>query len=224
MWVNPEMLRMYLNLPHVIIGGVILFTGILQLVLRKGGPRHTLLGKVYTLCMVFSFLTSFPTAIAANNYFLATVGMFSLFMAVTGHRFLSMVKRPQPSIADKLLTLFFALGLVWMIALVLQFMLAGQWTGVLILSVFTAFYGWMSLPDFFCFVWKGTTAPRLSGQNAVRHHIGRMVGSYIAAVTAFLVNVQPLPFPALNWLLPTALGTTLIPYFTKKYTPKREKK
>jgi uncharacterized membrane protein len=224
MWMNLETLRMYLNLPHVIIGGVILFTGALQLVLRKGGTRHALLGKIYTLCMVLSFLTSFPTAIAANNYFLATVGMFSLFMAVSAYRFLSMVKRPQPSVADKLLTLFFAFGLVWMTALMVQFAAAGHWTGVMVLGVFAWIYGWMSLPDFFCFVWKGTTAPRLSGQNVLRHHIGRMVGSYIAAVTAFLVNVQPLPFPVLNWLLPTALGTTLIPFFMKKYTPKREKK
>jgi hypothetical protein len=37
-----------------------------------------------------------------------------------------------------------------------------------------------------------------------------MVGSYIAAVTAFLANVQPFGNTFLNWLLPTGIGTAFI--------------
>jgi hypothetical protein len=47
-------------------------------------------------------------------------------------------------------------------------------------------------------------------------HIQRMVGSYIAALTAFLVvNNTYLP-PLMAWLMPTIIMTPLIFYWSKK--------
>jgi hypothetical protein len=52
-------------------------------------------------------------------------------------------------------------------------------------------------------------------------HIGRMCGTYIATVTAFLVvNINFVKPGWILWLLPTAIGTVIITYFTATWTKK----
>jgi len=60
------------------------------------------------------------------------------------------------------------------------------------------------------------------GKSTIRNfflttHIQRMMGSYIASVTAFLVvNNEILP-PVIVWLLPTLVIAPLITIWTRKY-------
>jgi hypothetical protein len=49
------------------------------------------------------------------------------------------------------------------------------------------------------------------------NHIGKMVGSYIATVTAFLVNNMHIGPMLVWWLGPTFIGTFVIAYFIKRY-------
>lgn len=64
------------------------------------------------------------------------------------------------------------------------------------------------------------------GNNTVKNywlliHIQRMIGAYIAALTAFLVvNNTYLPSLA-AWLLPTVILTPLIFYWSKMYANKQ---
>ena len=65
--------------------------------------------------------------------------------------------------------------------------------------------------------YKNFAADNLHRNHYLRGHIARMVGGYIAAVTAFLVvNNQVLP-AIVAWLLPTAILVPLIVKWSKEY-------
>jgi hypothetical protein len=52
-------------------------------------------------------------------------------------------------------------------------------------------------------------------------HIGSMGGSYVAAVTAFVVvNIQLPQYGWVLWVLPTAIGTAIIAQTIRKYKAK----
>lgn len=52
----------------------------------------------------------------------------------------------------------------------------------------------------------------------LRQHIGMMMGTYIATITAFIVvNVNDFKPAWLLWLAPTAILVPLMIYWTKKY-------
>jgi hypothetical protein len=54
-------------------------------------------------------------------------------------------------------------------------------------------------------------------------HIGRMLGAYIATLTAFLVvNSEFFPSLLIAWLGPSAIGTPLIIYWIRRYKRKLE--
>ena len=60
-------------------------------------------------------------------------------------------------------------------------------------------------------------------KKAIRMHIGKITGGYIAAFTAFLVVNDVLP-SIMSWLLPTAFGLIFITYWQRKVSPKSKKR
>lgn len=72
---------------------------------------------------------------------------------------------------------------------------------------------------------RGLPIPRMAW---LRRHIGMMMGTYIATVTAFIVtagprtewysSIQPQWLP---WILPSLVLTPMIMYYTKKYASKK---
>jgi hypothetical protein len=69
----------------------------------------------------------------------------------------------------------------------------------------------------------GYAARKRKWKNWLQHHIRGMLGSYIGAVTALLVNVgDSIPLlnklPALSyWFLPTIIGSPLIYIVARRY-------
>ncbi len=68
-----------------------------------------------------------------------------------------------------------------------------------------------------------TLQEKNAGKNWIHHHIRGMLGSYIGAVTALLVNVG-IHIPIINllppiwfWFLPTLIGIPLVASVSKKY-------
>lgn len=54
------------------------------------------------------------------------------------------------------------------------------------------------------------------------NHIGRMVGGFITAITAFSVNVLSFLPGLAQWLWPTLIGTPIIIYWVRTYRKKLE--
>lgn len=70
----------------------------------------------------------------------------------------------------------------------------------------------------------GYRAKKRRANNWLTSHIAGMIGSYIGAVTALMVNVVPLiPVwntlypPLINWFLPTIIGTPIIFHLVNKH-------
>lgn len=66
---------------------------------------------------------------------------------------------------------------------------------------------------------------RYRRSSSVKHgwlfnHIGRMVGGFIAALTAFSTNVLTFMPGLWQWLWPTMIGTPLIIYWIRSYRKK----
>jgi uncharacterized membrane protein len=206
---------------HITVGGGALVLGALQMVLPHGGTTHRALGRFYVLCMMFSFATSMPMSLYTGNIFLSIIGVFSFYMALTGQRLYVAAIHGRFSTIDKALSVLFGFSALLMAAFSVYYFARGASNAGIVLGVFTIIFGSMTIADLRD-MW-GKNRPNVRSYWKYRH-IGRMVGSYIAAVTAFLANVQPFGSTLLNWLLPTVIGTTFIWYQIRKYKLAAEEK
>lgn len=204
------LLKGYLAPVHIVVGAWILIAGAWQMIAKKGTEIHRRIGNGYLWGMYISFLTSFPLSILSENYFLATIGLFSLYLAHSGKRMLAIGKANRVSALDKASILFFAFSVVWMMLITLYLALENKMVGAIILGMFTGIFVRLVWKDVRFILLGEDVKVYVNAQNRVKHHLGRMIGSYIAATTAFLVNVEPLPHPILNWLLPTIIGLLFI--------------
>lgn len=181
----------------------------------KGGKVHRRFGKIYFWLMAVVCLTAIVVAIYKPVLFLALVAVFSFYFCFRGYRVL-LTKRASPQAIDWL-------GVVLMLLAGLGLLAVGilQPTGVAlpapaVSSVFGAGAILLAAIDIFQFL-----RPPADKNAWWFNHMSGMLGSYIAAVTAFsAVNFSFLP-PAARWLWPTAIGTPAIviwiAYYKRKF-------
>lgn len=200
---------------HIVFGAIALLSGILAIVFQKGGKFHNASGKVYYWSMIGIGLTAFGVAIPKGNLFLLMVGGFSTYMTLTGYRFLQF-RRNSKLTFGTMDYLFIVLGFITVL-IPAGFIVRIGWENVGgILPVFLVFSVILisMLTTDLIHSKKLTTYPK--GWFLSRH-ISRMMGAFIATVTAFLVqNWQTDPI-FIAWLLPTVIFVPLIIYFTKKF-------
>lgn len=211
-----EFLRQLLMPVHVTAGAALLVLGLLQLAIPRKGRFHRSAGRLYVAAMVVSFLSSLPVILITSNIFLGLVGIFSLYLAVTGYRFARLRIRPEPAAIDRFLAVAFLGCAAAMMALATWYALHQAWLATAVLGVFGLIFLRGTVSD------MRRVFGRDNGRASpwIRGHVIRMVGSYIASVTAFLVNVEPFGAHILNWLLPTLLGSLLISRLVRKFSPR----
>ena len=198
---------------HIIAGSVGLFTGTINIIRKKGDQPHRLVGKFFFYGMLINAIAGFIMSILHNNLFLLVIAVFSFYMTATGQRFLSLkqlTKGQKPKSIDWMITFI-------MLAFSLFFILFG---GYLIYNnnnfgIVLIVFGLISM------LMARTDIKIYNGKIKIKNywlliHIQRMIGAYIASLTAFLVvNNTYLP-PVVAWLLPTVILTPLIFYWSKK--------
>lgn len=194
---------------HVTAGTLALITGLLAMILKSQTPKHKRVGKIYFWCMTVIFVTGFYLSLIRGNLFLFYISIFSYYLTLVAYRALK-YKDPAKR----------AERMDWLIELVS----GGAFLGLVIYAVISFIYpeGRMSglIPLAFGLIglsgvrrntarFRSGPSERLSWQKL---HIGNMIGSYIAAVTAFLVNQSEyIPVnPVILWLGPTVLLVPLI--------------
>ncbi len=201
---------------HIAAGFIALFAGAIALVTEKGGDRHRQTGRPYVRSMAVvvgtvPILLAFdPTDFARQ--FLLLVAVFS------GYRVLSR-KRPaadgQPLdwVAAGLLAIS-SLGLGgWGLALVL----GGTQTQFSDIGIVLAVFGGIGIVAGMSDLRDFRNVDRRDPWMA--DHLGRMIGGYIATVTAIsVVNLSGILPGAVAWLWPTAIGVPLIWYWKSKYS------
>ncbi len=210
---------------HIAAGALALASGLFQLVSPKQGTLHRQIGRVYCITMVVVCTSALVTSAyrivvqqQPGAVFLAAVGVFGLFLTLTGYRY-GRRKSAPPTAADRWLVLT---G----IAATLALFATGAWVytrGITMLVVLCLVFGLIQLlmaAEDYRYAFYRKISARYGTLTWKFTHLGRMTGSYIAAVTAFFVNINLLPVPLLNWLLPTVAGGAAIAGFTAHYARK----
>ena len=200
---------------HVISGILSLLTGLLVFILKKGTSLHIQIGKAYYAAMTIVFVTSVYVSAVKNNIFLLLIGIFSYYLVYTGIFYNR--NRTAEKIGNWSYTriYFFALIFLSMILYGIYALTASAYALGIILLVFGGIGGLLSKTDITFYILK---KEQNSKNFSVRSHLGRMTGSYIAALTAFAVNNLHFLPTVVIWLLPTFLGFGLISYYDRKYS------
>lgn len=203
---------------HAFFGGIGLMTGIGSILVKKGNALHKKLGKLFSIGMLTSCLISLFICWMPNhqNIFLFLIGLFTIYLVISGNRATSFKYKTKANFTDKLIsgsTLFFS---VIMIAIGIYCQLKNIQNGILFLF-FGGFGLYMSIKDFMFF--KNVSEMK---KKWLIKHIGKMTGALIASVTAFIVAGIGLG-NLIAWITPSILGTIYIIYWNRKTTPKTDK-
>src|SRR5499426_2158132 len=181
---------------HIAAGTVALVLAPLAMLTVKGGRAHRRWGKIYFWSMAAVAATAVVMALWRPKIFLALLAVFSFYMAFSGYRTLWR-KRPAqgqgPTALDWTAALLtFAVSAVMVVFGALGMILAGLDIGKFVRPPTDRNTWWFA-------------------------HMGGMLGSYIATVSAFsVVNFTFLPTAA-RWLWPTVIGTPLIALWITYY-------
>jgi len=205
-----------LKIIHVVAGTSALLSGALAIALRNKVKYHRVVGRVYFWSMLVVFLTSVYIGLARMNLFLICVGFFTFYMCVTAYRSLKLKKIPhqqKPLTIDWLIELLFGCAHLFFVFLAIWFFARQNYEVTFVALVFGSFglLGNYNTLKRFKQVQKHKNFWLLA-------HISGMLGSYIGAITAFVVNNSayiPLP-PVVLWLGPTVLLTPFIVYENRK--------
>jgi len=189
---------------HAIFGSTALFSGFLAIVSKKGQRFHILTGKIYAGAMFGVIISAWVASCFKLNLFLILIGLFAFYLVIRGLRS-TRIKSLKPTIIDwVLLAMGFATS-VYMIS-----------TLNLILLVFGIIFLILLSGDLQIFI-KIKKGKSIHPKEWLASHLGMMLGSYIAALTAFIViNIEYDPLPWLPWILPSLILTPLIFIYTRK--------
>ena len=174
-----------------------ILVGLVALLARKRRGLHSRMGLAYLGCMTGVFASALWLATVHPNPFLLGVAIFSYYLTFMGFSS-ARWKLDLPWAVRWLAPLSGVAGaavLVWQLHIV-----AMVFGGILLLNALSDLAiaaGW----------WK----PKSGKLSWMFAHGGKMGGSYISVVTAFLVvNIEFDAAPWLMWLLPTVIGTALL--------------
>lgn len=199
---------------HIIAGSIGLLTGTINIIKKKGDKVHKNVGKFFFYSMLINGFAGFIMSLIHRNDFLLIVAVFSIYMVATGQRFLSLKqlhKEQKPKVIDWVLT-YTMLVFAFLFITYGSYLLINKVNFGIVLLVFAVVSCLMAIKDIK--VYKGNIKEK---NYWLLLHIQRMVGSYIAALTAFIVvNNHFLP-GIVGWLLPTVIFTPLIVKWTKQY-------
>jgi uncharacterized membrane protein len=200
---------------HVVAGFLALFAGAGALATRKGGRRHRRLGRVYVYSMTFvagSALLLYAFDRTFTRLFLGLVAVFSYYFVFSGYRVLGR-KRPadDPATADWVAVGLLTLAGLGLVAMGVRLVLDGEGFAAVLLVFGTIATGFAANDV------RSFADPDPEPRAWLYGHLARMIGAYMATVTAFsTVNFAFLPV-VVRWLWPTAVGVPAILLLLRNY-------
>ncbi len=220
---DPLWMKVFLAV-HITAGATSFLLAPVALATAKGGKAHRFWGMVYLWAMGTVAATALPMALYRPVLFLALVAVFSFYSAFSGYR---VTKLKQLARGGSAQPIDWVAGMATFCS---SAALAGfgafrpavvQNMGIV--AVVFGFLGMrLAVAELYTFVRK----PK-EKMFWWYTHLGNMIGSYIAAWTAFSVVTLPRLFPHagfLLWLWPTAIGVPAIiltiSYYKRKFAPR----
>jgi uncharacterized membrane protein len=203
---------------HIIAGSIGLILGTYVLIRKKGDKVHKQLGKIFSIAMVATGFSAFALSYINTNVFLFIVGVFTIYLTISGNRMLylkNILKGQKPQIIDYSITVLMLIASITFLYLGILNVVKGNYFG-LVLILFGAISLGLCYKDYL--IYSNKNKDKLFW---LKNHIGRMAGSYIAALTAFIVVNNTFVPPVLAWSLPGIIGTIFITRTIKKFTPNK---
>ena len=208
---------------HIVAGTLSLLSGLGAIIFRNKVKIHRPFGKVYFWSMTVIFVSAIYMSIVHSNIFLFCVSFFTYYSCLTAYRSLKLKKlhvEQNPAKIDWAIELFFGLMNVAFVVLAIL-LLNGPNKNFGIISLV---FGLIGVRGNYINI-KRLRKKLVYKNYWLLAHIGGMLGSYIGAITAFVVNnsrVIPLPNIVL-WLGPACFLVPLIIFEVKKHEKKAGK-
>lgn len=196
---------------HAFLGGVGLISGIASICVQKGGMIHKRTGKLFSIGMIGSSLVSIPISWMPNhqNLFLFLIGVFTIYLVLVGNRALTFKTKEKANWSDKIISGTMLVFSILMCGVGLYGVLNHNSLSALYLF-FGGFGFFLTLKDF-----KFYKNPKAKKNAWLVSHISKIVGAFIASVTAFIVAGLGIE-SIISWILPTLVGTIYIIYWKRK--------
>jgi uncharacterized membrane protein len=219
---DPVWMRVFLGV-HIAAGASSFLLAPVALATAKGGRAHRLWGMVYLWSMGIVAATALPMALYRPVLFLALVAVFSFYAAFSGYRVTKLKELARGGSAQPID------WIAGVVTLCSSAALAGlgafRPTAVQHMGIVAIVFGIIGMQ---LAVGELLTFIRKPKEKMFwwYTHLGNMIGSYIAAWTAFSVVTLPIYFgnSFLFWLWPTAVGVPAIAlttaYYKRKFSPK----
>lgn len=205
-------------LAHILSGGVALVAAPVAMVATKGGEAHRIWGKAYFWAMTVVFVTALILSIFKWIPFLLMIAVFSYYWVVSGYRWLYLKKLGSGTSPGILDWAALTIALVFNLAFT-------AWGIIQAISGNLGFYAYLAIGFGIggLVVASGNLRRFLNNKDRnawLFEHLGGMLGSYIAAVTAFSSQVLSFMPELWQWIWPSIAGAPVIAYTTYKYKKK----
>jgi uncharacterized membrane protein len=190
---------------HVAAGIGALISGAIAFSFRKNTPRHKPIGKTYFYMMTIVFVTGIFLSLVKALLFFFFIAVLTYYNTLVAYRALKLKelhKDQKPSRLDWGIHIAAALSFLGLVILGILSFVKHQSAGAIVPFAF----GLIGLN--IAFRNMGVLLKKPTQTNYwLKIHIGNMMGSYIGAITAFLVNqADKIPIhPSLLWLAPTLI-------------------
>ncbi len=213
---------------HVFAAVLSLLVGIVSMRTKKGGRNHSRAGKVYfwammTTCTSAAILLTFRFTI-----FLMMITILSAYAAFSGKRVLGRKRGQKPAVIDWIATIFAGISgclfIAWGVVTLLG-IFNEQLPGVFSNGVSPVFsmlgigFGWLLLSSVYPDIqaYRNPPTGRLWWKY---YHMDKMLSSYIALMTAFMVQVARFTLPEqqqwIMWIAPGIIGGILTARWIRK--------
>jgi uncharacterized membrane protein len=198
---------------HATLGTIALLAGFISAVSIKGSKVHKKTGAIFHYSMVIAVSISIFIALIPSHFnpFLLGIGIFSLYSVISGRRCLMVIKPSFNLRIDK----FLAYGLLTNSVLMIGLPIISNRQVNVVLTVFGILGIIAGLRDLMAY----KNLEQLKADR-IKHHINKISGGYIAAITAFLVVNQLLP-GYWAWFTPTVIGGLFTTYYNVIYRKKK---
>jgi uncharacterized membrane protein len=201
---------------HVLAGIGALISGAVAIMLKRNTPKHKPVGRIYFWCMTIIFITGIILSVFKGLLFLFFIAIFTYYATITAYRALRLknLHKGQKLIwIDWFVEIIAGFTFIGLVIFGIYHYLKNHSSDAIIPIVF----GLMGVYGVFKNVRSFISGPKET-MYWLKKHIGNMCGSYIGAITAFVVNqADHIPLnPIIIWLGPTVIIVPIIVFELKK--------
>ena len=166
---------------HSILGIIVFTTGLLQILLKKGGTTHKIIGQVY----LYAWLVLLISGAYLGGLLITIIGVFGFYFALTGSRIGNLKSKPI-TLFEKLVFSVGGLVAVSMIYYAITLFLKGEKSYSIIFTVFGGLFLFQTVQDISKYILDKPLKKQIYGKSDwYFEHFTRMCISFIAALYFF---------------------------------------